>query len=173
MRMRARRAWPLCTQPSLKTLSTIGPETPAPAPPAFLLFEPQDARIESVAHAAKRSPAVQGRVCSSFPGLKRTALPGIMLTSAPVRGFLPIPVLRGLTLKTPNPRNSIRSPLDKAFFIEPKTVSTAISALVLVIPVRLTTSLTRSSFIKRNLLKTQDFIVKSRFAIVKLFSPVL
>ena len=34
-----------------------------------------------------------------------------MATSAPVRGLRPIPVLRGRTLKMPNPRNSIRSPL--------------------------------------------------------------
>ena len=33
-----------------------------------------------------------------------------METSAPVRGFRPIPVFRGFTLKTPKPRNSIRSP---------------------------------------------------------------
>ena len=29
-----------------------------------------------------------------MPGLKRTALPGVMLTSAPVRGLRPMPVLR-------------------------------------------------------------------------------
>jgi hypothetical protein len=32
--------------------------------------------------------------CSSLPGLKRTALPGVMLTSVPVRGLRPMPVLR-------------------------------------------------------------------------------
>jgi hypothetical protein len=32
--------------------------------------------------------------------LKRTALPGGMFTSSPVRGLRPIPVLRGFTLKT-------------------------------------------------------------------------
>src|SRR5208337_1731391 len=85
--------------------------------------------------------------CSSLPGLKRTALPGGMETSAPVRGLRPIPVLRGRTLKTPNPRSSIRSPLASDFFMLSKTVSTASSALVLVIPVLLTTSLMMSSLI--------------------------
>src|SRR6266853_5681925 len=84
---------------------------------------------------------------SSFPGLKRTAFPGGMLTSAPVRGLRPIPVLRGRTLKTPNPRNSMRSPPARAFFMLSKTVSTASSALVLVMPVLLTTSLMISSLI--------------------------
>src|SRR5881275_1938704 len=70
-----------------------------------------------------------------------------MLTSAPVRGLRPMPVLRGRTLKTPKPRSSMRSPCDRAFFILSKTVSTAISALVLVIPVLFTTSLMMSSLI--------------------------
>src|ERR1700733_15240009 len=85
--------------------------------------------------------------CNSLPGLKRTALPGGMETSAPVRGLRPIPVLRGLTLNTPNPRSSMRSPLASDRFMLPKTVSTASSALVLVIPVLLTTSLMMSSLI--------------------------
>src|SRR5438067_9804897 len=85
--------------------------------------------------------------CNSLPGLKRTAFPGGMDTSAPVRGLRPIPVLRGRTLKTPKPRNSMRSPFDSAFFMLSKTVSTASSALVLVMPVLLTTSLIMSSLI--------------------------
>src|ERR1700728_1564591 len=85
--------------------------------------------------------------CNSFPGLKRTGLPGGMDTSAPVRGLRPIPVLRGRTLKTPNPRNSMRLPPDSAFFMLSKTVSTASSALVLVMPVLATTSLMMSSLI--------------------------
>src|ERR1022692_4700147 len=85
--------------------------------------------------------------CSSLPGLKRTALPGGIETSAPVRGFRPMPVLRGRTLNTPKPRSSMRSPVASAFFMLSKTVSTASSALVLVIPVRLTTSLMMSSLI--------------------------
>src|SRR6476660_6895555 len=85
--------------------------------------------------------------CNSLPGLKRTALPGGIETSAPVRGLRPMPVLRGRTLNTPNPRNSIRSPLASDFFMLSKTVSTAISALVLVIPVLFTTSLMISSLI--------------------------
>ena len=40
-------------------------------------------------------------VCNSLPGLKRTALPGGMVTSCPVRGLRPIPVLRGFTPNTP------------------------------------------------------------------------
>src|SRR6266481_7302325 len=87
--------------------------------------------------------------CNSLPGLNRTALPGGMETSAPVLGFRPMPVLRGFTLKTPKPRSSMRSPCSSAFFIDSKTVSTAISAFVLVMPVRLTTSLMMSSLIKR------------------------
>ena len=68
--------------------------------------------------------------CSSLPGLKRTALPGVMLTSVPVRGLRPIPVLRARTLKTPNPRSSMRSPAVRACLRPSKTVSTAVSALV-------------------------------------------
>jgi len=86
--------------------------------------------------------------CSSLPGLKRTAFPGGMATSAPVRGLRPIPVLRGRTLKIPKPRNSMRSPFPRARFMLSNTVSTAISAFVLVIPVLATTSLMMSSFIK-------------------------
>src|ERR1700740_2326057 len=85
--------------------------------------------------------------CNSFPGLKRTAFPGGMETSAPVRGLRPMPVLRGRTLNTPKPRNSIRSPLASDRLILSKTVSTASSALVLVIPVLVTTSLMMSSLI--------------------------
>src|SRR5438552_17628099 len=85
--------------------------------------------------------------CNSFPGLNRTALPGGIDTSAPVRGLRPIPVLRGRTLNTPNPRSSMRLPPASAFFILSKTVSTASSALVLVIPVLATTSLMISSLI--------------------------
>src|SRR6516162_338939 len=87
-------------------------------------------------------------VCNSLPGLNRTAFPGGMETSAPVRGLRPMPVLRGLTLKTPKPRSSMRSPCSSAFFMDSKTVSTAISAFVFVMPVRLTTSLMISSLIK-------------------------
>src|SRR5690349_16162106 len=86
-------------------------------------------------------------VCNSLPGLKRTAFPGGMETSAPVRGLRPMPVLRGRTLNTPKPRSSMRSPLARERFILSKTVSTASSALVLVIPVLFTTSLMISSLI--------------------------
>ena len=53
-------------------------------------------------------------VCNSLPGLKRTALPGGIATSAPVRGLRPMPVLRGRTLKMPKPRSSMRSPLSQS-----------------------------------------------------------
>src|SRR3954447_25260339 len=86
-------------------------------------------------------------VCSSFPGLKRTAFPGGMATSAPVLGFRPMPVFRGRTLKMQKPRSSMRSPLASARFILSNTVSTAISAFVLVMPVLETTSFTMSSLI--------------------------
>src|SRR5207302_7102272 len=85
--------------------------------------------------------------CNSFPGLKRTAFPGGMLTSAPVRGLRPMPVFRGRTLNTPNPRSSIRSTFARAPFMLSKTVSTACSAFVLVMPVLVTTSLMISSLI--------------------------
>src|SRR4051812_26831832 len=103
-------------------------------------------------HDTAAAGSVYCSVCNSLPGLKRTALPGGMETSAPVRGLRPIPVLRGLTLKTPKPRSSMRSPCSRAFFIDSKTVSTAISAFVLVMPVRFTTSLMMSSLIKTALL---------------------
>src|SRR4030081_2545702 len=85
--------------------------------------------------------------CNSLPGLKRTALPGGMLTSWPVRGLRPMPVLRGRTLNTPKRRGSMRSPRESERFMLSKTVSTANSALVFVIPVLLTTSLIISSLI--------------------------
>src|SRR5208282_1356766 len=118
-------------------------------------FRHQDSELsglEQVRAAAPVSPSyprnqAQSMDCNSLPGLKRTALPGGMETSAPVRGLRPIPVLRGRTLNTPKPRSSMRSPVESAFFMLSKTVSTASSALVLVIPVRLTTSLMMSSLI--------------------------
>src|SRR6201987_1518180 len=85
--------------------------------------------------------------CNSLPGLNRTAFPGGMETSAPVRGLRPIPVFRGRTLNTPKPRSSMRSPLASERFMLSKTVSTASSAFVLVIPVLFTTSLMISSLI--------------------------
>src|SRR6185437_14514515 len=80
--------------------------------------------------------------CSSFPGLKRTALPGEMLTSAPVRGFLPTPVFRGFTVKTPNPRNSIRTVHTRAFFMPSQIAYTEDSEFVRAKPVRSTMTLT-------------------------------
>ncbi len=88
------------------------------------------------------------RVCSSLPGLKRTAFPGVMLTSVPVRGLRPIPVLRARTLNTPKPRNSMRSPAARASFKPSNTVSTAASAFVRGRPVRSITWWTMSCLIK-------------------------
>jgi hypothetical protein len=87
-------------------------------------------------------------VCSSLPGLKRTAFPGVMLTSVPVRGLRPIPVLRARTLNTPKPRSSMRSPAARASFRPSNTVSTAASALVRGRPVRSITWCTMSCLIK-------------------------
>lgn len=78
----------------------------------------------------------ESRMCSSLPGLNRTARPGAIDTSVPVRGFLPIPVFRGRTLNTPKPRSSIRCPSASACFRLSKTVSTACSALFRGSPVR-------------------------------------
>jgi hypothetical protein len=94
---------------------------------------------------------VPSRPCNSLPGLKRTAFPGGMLTSSPVRGLRPMPVLRGFTLKTPKRRNSMRCPRPKAVLRDSNTVSTACSALVRLILVLVTTALTMSNLIKRNL----------------------
>src|SRR5437660_7388579 len=102
---------------------------------------------EPRAESRKPSPCSQSIDCSSFPGLKRTAFPGGIETSAPVRGLRPIPVLRGRTLNTPKPRSSMRSPLARDFFMLSNTVSTASSAFVLVMPVLFTTSLMMSSLI--------------------------
>jgi len=88
------------------------------------------------------------KVCSSLPGLKRTAFPGVILTSVPVRGLRPIPVLRARTLNTPKPRNSMRSPAARASFKPSNTVSTAASALVRGRPVRSITWCTMSCLIK-------------------------
>src|SRR3990170_4403524 len=71
-----------------------------------------------------------------------------METSSPVRGLRQMPVLRGRTLKTPKPRSSMRWPFSRARFMASKTVSTASSALDLLMPVRVTTWLTMSSLIK-------------------------
>src|SRR3984893_4523617 len=94
---------------------------------------------------------VPSRPCNSLPGLKRSAFPGGMLTSSPVRGLRPMPVLRGFTLKTPKRRNSMRWPRPNAVFKDSNTVSTACSALVRLMFVLVTTALTMSNLIKRNL----------------------
>src|SRR2546430_3449851 len=78
------------------------------------------------------------------------ALPGGMLTSSPVRGLRPMPVLRGFTLKTPKRRSSMRWPRPRACFNDSKTVSTACSALVRLMFVVATTAFTISSLITRS-----------------------
>ncbi len=70
----------------------------------------------------------QVRLRRFFPGLNRMVLPGGIRTSIPVRGFRPIPFFRGLTWKTPKPRNSIRSPFFIERFIASRTASTATTA---------------------------------------------
>ncbi len=83
----------------------------------------------------------------SLPGLNRTVFPGGMGTSAPVLGFLPIPLLRGFTRKTPKPLSSMRSPLFMDCLRALKTASTATSALTLVMPILLATRATISCLI--------------------------
>ncbi len=78
----------------------------------------------------------------SLPGLNRTVFPGGIGTSAPVRGLRPMPLFRGLTTNTPNPRSSMRSPLRMAPRMASKKASTAISDLTLVIPRVVATRLT-------------------------------
>src|SRR6266513_583606 len=73
-----------------------------------------------------------------------------MLTSSPVRGLRPMPVLRGFTLKTPKRRSSMRWPRPRACFNDSKTVSTACSALVRLMFVVATTAFTISSLITRS-----------------------
>src|SRR5208282_6238796 len=70
-----------------------------------------------------------------------------MLTSSPVRGLRPMPVLRGLTLKTPNLGSSMRCPRPRAPLRDSKMVSTACSAFVRLMLVLATTALTISSLI--------------------------
>src|SRR5208337_1065319 len=119
-------------------------------PPRLLLHKSGSAlfgfrRVHKVYLAA--AAVVSSKPCSSLPGLKRTALPGGMLTSSPVRGFRPMPVLRGLTLNTPNLRSSMRWPRPRAFLSDSNTVSTACSAFVRLIFVLATTAFTMSSLI--------------------------
>src|SRR6058998_2169925 len=79
--------------------------------------------------------------------------PGGMATSSPVRGFRPTPLFRGLTINTPKPLNSIRSPRFRAFLREVNTDSTAISALTFVMFNCSATRFTMSCLITRNLHK--------------------
>src|SRR5579885_361569 len=90
---------------------------------------------------------VSSMPCNSLPGLKRTAFPGGILTSSPVRGLRPMPVLRGRTLKTPKRRSSMRCPRPMAFLSDSKMVSTACSAFVRLILALATTAFTMSSLI--------------------------
>lgn len=80
-----------------------------------------------------------------LPGLNRMVRPGGIRTSLPVRGFRPIPRLRGFTWKTPKPRSSIRSPFCIERLIAWNTASTATSALTLVMAAAFETSLTIST----------------------------
>src|SRR5262249_1708092 len=77
-------------------------------------------------------------------------LPGGMLTSSPVRGFLPMPVFRGFTLKTPKRRSSMRCPRPSESLSALNTVSTACSTFVRVTCVCVTTAFTMSTLIKKS-----------------------
>src|SRR5438034_11539335 len=77
--------------------------------------------------------------------------PGGIATSSPVRGFLPTPLLRGLTIKTPKPLSSILSPRLRALLSELNTDSTAISAFTFVMFNCSATRFTMSCFITRTL----------------------
>src|SRR6478672_13131671 len=83
----------------------------------------------------------------SLPGLNLIVRPGGMRTSLPVRGFRPMPRLRGFTWNTPNPRSSMRSPRCMEVRIASNTASTATSALTLVMSAIFDTSLTMSTLI--------------------------
>src|SRR5215468_11225662 len=74
-------------------------------------------------------------------------LPSGIATCVPVRGLRPIPRLRGLTTKTPNPRSSMRSPRFMASFMASKRASTATSAFIFGTPVFSATLLMMSSLI--------------------------
>ncbi len=92
------------------------------------------------------------------------------MTSSPVRGLRPIPVLCGRILNTPKPRSSMRSPFSMARFMVSKTVSTAISDFVLLSPVRFTTALTMSYLImvvRRGPKAAEYLCYGSRFFLVK------
>ncbi len=89
------------------------------------------------------------RLWRSLPGLKRIVRPGGIRTSLPVRGLRPMPRLRGLTWKTPNPRSSIRSPFIRESFMASRTASTATSARTFVMSAARATSLMMSTLIMK------------------------
>lgn len=93
--------------------------------------------------------------CKSLPGLKRMVLPIGIATSSPVRGLRPTPRLRGLTVKTPKPRSSMRSPRTRESFIAPKSASTTCSAFCFGTPVSSAKRLIISSFITFIFLRLQ------------------
>lgn len=90
---------------------------------------------------------LHGIFCRFLPGLKRIVLPGGISTSSFVRGFRPIPRLRGFTWKTPKPLSSILRPSVRASRSDSIAAFTARSACVFVIFVSLATMSTRSAFI--------------------------
>src|SRR5712692_9456452 len=89
------------------------------------------------------------RFRSSLPGLKRIVLPGGIFTSTPVLGLRPMPFLRCLTWKTPNPRSSMRCPRASALRRPSITVSTACAAFTREISDTSATLLTISALIMR------------------------
>src|SRR5579872_3793215 len=110
----------------------------------------------------------QRRLRSSLPGLKRIVFPGGIFTSTPVFGLRPMPFLRCLTWKTPNPRSSMRWPRASALRRPSMTVSTACAALTREISDISATLLTMSALImmhdysQKDLgLRTQDLVPRT------------
>src|SRR5690242_11876562 len=135
--------------------------------PLFVLGEPAAivvlAQLPQERQRGRREIRHQRRLRSSLPGLKRIVFPGGIFTSTPVFGLRPMPFLRCLTWKTPNPRSSMRWPRASALRRPSMTVSTACAALTREISDISATLLTMSALImmhdysqKDSGLRTQD-----------------
>jgi hypothetical protein len=102
---------------------------------ARLLAGKQISNLRIISVGILTSVAILTVILEFLPGLKANSLSrrdGHFFTGA---GIAPDPRLRGLTMKTPNPRSSIRSPRERASFIELKSASTACSAFNFGMPV--------------------------------------
>src|SRR5437870_2944288 len=136
-----------CGQSSFNT-SRYEHFAPGGAWPLGLLLETSKSRLEVKSFRPHSAGAPSAScACNSLPGLKRIVLPEGIATSSPVRGLRPTPRLRGLTMKTPKPRSSIRSPRASASFIEWNSPSTACSAFNFGMPVSSARRLMISSLI--------------------------